>query len=71
MRQALKSLNGWIRLATPKRAIWMPRKQTVLTEAERSKRIREAARDAEANAKEFERAFKRVVPSRKNEKPSS
>lgn len=41
----------------------MPAKKTHLTDAERAKRIREAAEKAEASndPKEFDRAFKRVA----------
>lgn len=41
----------------------MPAKKTHLTDAERAKRIREAAAKAEASndPKEFERAFRRVT----------
>jgi hypothetical protein len=42
----------------------MPKKKTVLTDAERAKRIRETAREigTDNDPKSFERAFKRVVP---------
>jgi hypothetical protein len=46
----------------------MPKKSTPpLSDEERAKRIRETAREVEANesAREFERAFKKVVPSTK------
>jgi hypothetical protein len=49
----------------------MPKKTTPpLTEEERARRIREAAREAEASngAKDFERAFKRVVPVKQKPK---
>jgi hypothetical protein len=44
----------------------MPKKKTVLTEAERRKRIRETARALETSddPKDFERAFKIVASSR-------
>jgi len=43
------------------------RKEPPLTDEERTKRIRETAREVEASdsKKEFERAFKKVVPSQK------
>lgn len=49
----------------------MPRKKDPpLTDEERAKRIRETAREVEASdsKREFERAFKKIVPERK---PSS
>jgi hypothetical protein len=43
----------------------MPKKQTVLTDEERAKRVRAAARKIGADDKEaFERAFKRIVPAK-------
>lgn len=45
----------------------MPKKSTPpLSDEERAKRIRETAREVDASdsAKDFERAFKKVVPSR-------
>lgn len=41
----------------------MPKKQTVLTDEERAKRIREIVRDTEANttAEDFEKAFRKVA----------
>jgi hypothetical protein len=47
----------------------MPKKSTPpLTDEERAKRIRETAREVEASdsGKEFERAFKKIVPSSKD-----
>lgn len=43
----------------------MPKKQTVLSDEERSKRIKETARDIEAgnDPEAFERVFKTVVKS--------
>jgi hypothetical protein len=43
----------------------MPAKKTVLTDEERAKRIREAAREIGTNnkPKSFDKAFKKVVPS--------
>jgi hypothetical protein len=43
----------------------MPAKKTVLTDEERAKRIREAARDRETDndPKSFDRAFKEVTKS--------
>lgn len=49
----------------------MPRKSTPqMTDEERAKRIRETAREIEAteNSKEFERAFKKIVPAKKQER---
>lgn len=51
----------------------MPRKKTVLTEEERRKRLREAAREHETSndPKDFERAFKKVAqPSRVKTAPN-
>jgi hypothetical protein len=44
----------------------MPKKKTVLTDAERAKRIRETAREigTENDPGVFERAFKKVVRSK-------
>ncbi len=44
----------------------MPAKKTVLTDAERAKRIRETAKAVETSddPKDFEAAFKKVVPSK-------
>ncbi len=50
----------------------MPKKSTPpLTDEERAKRIRETAREIEASdsAKEFERAFKKIVKAHPPEKP--
>jgi len=46
----------------------MPTKKTTLTDAERAKRIREAARElgTDNDPKSFERAFSRVVKDRKS-----
>jgi hypothetical protein len=43
------------------------KKEAPLTDEERAKRIRETAREIEASgsSKEFERAFKKVVPEKK------
>lgn len=51
----------------------MPAKKTHLTDAERAKRIREAAEKAEASndPKEFDRAFKRVAEKRKDQPPKN
>jgi len=52
----------------------MPRKSTPpLTDEERAKRIRETACEVEASdsKRDFERAFKKIVPSRQSEKPAS
>ena len=51
----------------------MPKKKTVLTEAERAKRIREAARDLETDndPKSFERAFKGVVTAKAASHPKA
>jgi hypothetical protein len=51
----------------------MPKKSTPpLSEEERSERIRETAREVEAsdNAKDFERAFKKIVPRSKPKEES-
>jgi len=44
----------------------MPKKLITLTDAERTKRIREAAREigTDNDPESFERAFKKVVPSK-------
>jgi hypothetical protein len=43
----------------------MPAKKHTLTDEERAKRVREAARKIGADDKEaFERAFKRIVPAK-------
>ncbi len=48
----------------------MPAKKTALTEEERAKRIREAARElgTDNSAKSFDKAFKSVVTTKKNPK---
>jgi hypothetical protein len=48
----------------------MPAKKTKLSDEERRKRLREAARDlgTSDDPKDFERALKEVVPSRKSSK---
>jgi hypothetical protein len=46
----------------------MPKaKEEKLSDAERAKRLRETAREVEADAtqEEFERAFRKIVPSKK------
>jgi hypothetical protein len=45
----------------------MPAKKTILTDAERAKRIREAAREhgTDNDPASFERAFEKVVSSKK------
>jgi hypothetical protein len=45
----------------------MPKKKTVLSDAERSKRLREAAKEhgTSNDPKDFERAFKKVAPPKK------
>jgi hypothetical protein len=45
----------------------MPKKKTVLTDVERAKRIRETAREigTDNDPKSFERAFKKIVSTKK------
>ena len=40
----------------------MPRKKNFITDEERAKRLREAGRDVGTTRKDFERAFKKIVP---------
>jgi hypothetical protein len=44
----------------------MPAKKQSLTDAERAKRLRETAREVEADAtgEEFDRAFKKIIPAK-------
>lgn len=51
----------------------MPRKKTVLSDEERRKRLREAARALETSnePKDFEKAFKKVVPSIAKSRPQA
>ncbi len=44
----------------------MPKRETELNDEERSRRIRETAREVEASAtrEEFERAFKKIIRTR-------
>lgn len=48
----------------------MPKKKETISEEERRKRLREAARALETSndPQDFERAFKKVIPSRKPSK---
>jgi hypothetical protein len=45
----------------------VPKAKEKISDAERAKRLRETAREVEADApmEEFERAFKKIVPERK------
>ena len=50
----------------------MPAKKTVLTDAERAKRVRETAREigTDNELKSFEKAFKKVVTAANRERTS-